>query len=505
VRTATRALVLPLVVAVLATLLVSAPASARVSMTKEKVEQWLRSTCTTFETQSAFKARTARYVNKALDANGNDVTRFSKYNAYTSDSYRLNACLSLIERANSFAGNRRPRTITLQPGTFKLSNAIFVPSYTTIQFSAGTTVNKLMTTGIKGVRASSSMFQTISPSRATRSRVVSAYAGERDIAFRGPATGTATINMMGAQHPAFDKVYGIVVGHTTNVTIERLSFRNNHLGHFLEISAAKDTTVRGNRFTNDTYGMGKATTDTNPNAEAINVDFPDPVTKGVNYTWGAMDRYGVDGLLVEDNEFRWQARAVGTHVISAVRRVATPRAQSDWTLRYHRDVVLRGNRIIESRFDAVKMLNWRDPVLEGNLIDTIRTRTNVSNGKPATAIISQGAENPTIVGNRFVDVPEPMLVRAYDSPHYSFTNRAGRTEKLSSINAYPAEGELQTMLCKGNSVVRPSDATGEIWRTLAVYANTYRSGSPGSQLLSTTTFPSRQSVDGPEDRSACGG
>jgi hypothetical protein len=495
VRTPFRILVPAVLVALLSALVVAVPASARVTMTKDKVEQWLRSTCTTFETQAAFKTRTAKYVNKALNADGYDVTRFSKYNAYTSDSYRLNACMSLIEKANAFAGNRRPRTVTLAPGTFKLANAIFVPSDTTVQFSAGTTVNKLMTTGIKGVPASISMFQTIAPTRALKSAVVKGYSGERNIAFRGPETGTATINMMGAQHPAFDKVMGIVIGHTTNVDVERLTFRNNHLGHFLEISAARDTTVRGNRFLNDRLGDYKAGTKANPNGEAINVDFPDPVTKGVNYTWGAMDRYGDDGLLIEDNHFRWQNRAVGTHVISAVRKVSTPRSQADWALRYHDDVVLRGNVIEQSRFDAVKMLNWRDPVLEGNVIDSVATRTNVSNGKPATLVISQGAENPTIVRNTFVDAPEPMLVRAYDSPHYSFTNRGGRTEKVSSINAYPAQGELQGMLCT-NSVVRPSDASGDIWRTLKVYANTYRSGSAGSALLSTTQFPWKDDAQG---------
>jgi hypothetical protein len=256
--------------------------------------------------------------------------------------------------------------------------------------------------------------------------------------------------------------------------------------------------VRGNRFLNDRLGDYMAGSRANANGEAINVDFPDPVTKGVNYTWGAMDRYGDDGLLIEDNYFKWQNRAVGTHVISAVRRVIPARSQADWTLKYHDDVVLRNNVIDAPRFDALKMLNWRDPVLEGNTIKNQVTRTRTtSTGKtqPMSAIFSQGAVNPTFVRNAFVNVPEPLKVLAYDSPHYSFTNRAGRTEKVSSINTYPPQEQLQSMLCS-NSVVRPADASGDVWRTLQVYANTYRSGSAGSALLSTTTFPSQDDQGG---------
>ncbi|WP_156368037.1 hypothetical protein [Aeromicrobium sp. Leaf291] len=509
-RTVSRALTLILVGGVVAALLVPSSASARVSMTKAKVEQWLASTCTTFETQAAFKTRTARLPNKMLNADGYDVTRFTKYNVYTSDSYRLNACLSLIEKANSFSGNRKNRTITFAPGTFKLSNAIFVPSDTTVVLSSGTTINKLMTTGISGVRASSSMFQTISPTRALRSNAVKGYDGERNITFRGPGDGSATINMMGTVHPAFDKVYGVVIGHASNVRVEGIRFRNNHLGHFLEVSASQDTVVKGNDFVNDVRGDGKAGTKANPNAEAINVDTPDSRTKGVNYTWGAMDRYGNNRLTIEDNDFLYQNRAVGTHVMSAVARVTTPRKQEDWSLRYHTAVVLKNNRIVDSRFDAVKMLNWRSPVLEGNLIDGITTRRNASNNLPATAVISQGAENPTIRNNRFVDVPEPMLVRTYDSPHYSFTNARGVTEKLRSINTYPTQGTLQAHWCS-NQAQGPADRVAlfsagkdaataerilakEPWRRLTVYKNTYRSGSSVGQIVSEVLMPWRSSA-----------
>ena len=145
-----------------------------------------------------------------------------------------------------------------------MTNAVYVPSNVTIIFKNGVKFTKGKSTGVKGWKASSSMFQLIKPSKSKKKRVYGKYNGMKNITFRGE--GNAVIDMK-----YFNKGISIITGHNKNVTITGLTFKNIKSGHFIEMDATKNAKITDCKFYN---GKGNA------KKEAINLDTPDKTTRG---------------------------------------------------------------------------------------------------------------------------------------------------------------------------------------------------------------------------------
>ena len=234
--------------------------------------------------------------------------RYLKSKLYTKKTRTYFALRDRLERLEKSKGG----TIILKKGTYSLTNAVYVPSNVTIIFKNGVKFTKGKSTGVKGWKASSSMFQLIKPSKSKKKRVYGKYNGMKNITFRGE--GNAVIDMK-----YFNKGISIITGHNKNVTITGLTFKNIKSGHFIEMDATKNAKITDCKFYN---GKGNA------KKEAINLDTPDKTTRGYSQEWSKFDK--------------------------------TPNYK-----------VIKNCSIKKMKEDAVRMMNWKYPVFINNSIDHV--------------------------------------------------------------------------------------------------------------------------------------
>jgi hypothetical protein len=305
-------------------------------------------------------------------APGARVARFKTVNACTRDYYLIR---SWMEHFEAIGGG----TLTLAPGTYYLPSTVYVPSNTTIQLSAGTSLVKTKRTCTKKFKAASSMFMLVPPSLGKRRGAVGGYAGASDIAILGAGGGQSVIDLAGIRN-----ALGIIAGHNQRVRIEGIRFLNMNNNHFIEMDANADSVIRGNEFLT-------ATPNTRMSAEAINLDTPDRLTDGFGSIWSNLDATPNVNILIEGNVFATMARGLGTHNFSGGR--------------YHTGIIVRGNQFLNMRNDAIRVMNWRDSAIVGNTFDTVWCPTR---GNNCRGILASGAENLTVRDNVFANMARAM-------------------------------------------------------------------------------------------------
>lgn len=296
------------------------------------------------------------------------MMKVSTYNKHTKHYYLLR---TYLERLEQTGGGK----LVLKKGTYKISNALYVPSNVTIQLENGAKILKTMKTGTKVFGPSASIFHFVRPSRSHKRSAYGGYAGERNIAFTGK--GNAKINMSFAKD---GNVF--LIGHNQNVRIEGIRFENINGGHFIEIDATKNSVIRNNVFKGSKPSPGF-------NKEAINIDTPDRSTQGFNVVWSKQDKTPNRDMLIENNRFEDLDRAVGTHKYSGGM--------------LHDKVVMRSNKIDRMRSDAIRVMNWSNAVIEDNTIQNVNAIKANNRG-----ILASGASNPTFRNNLFINVPRAM-------------------------------------------------------------------------------------------------
>nr|MCU0264292.1 hypothetical protein [Candidatus Nanopelagicales bacterium] len=161
----------------------------------------------------------------AAFAPGSRVARFKTVNSCTRDYYMIRSWMESFEAAGG-------GTLTLAPGTYRIPSTIYVPSNTTIQLSAGTTLLKTKRTCTKKFKAASSMFMLVPPSLGKRRGAVGGYGGASNIAILGAGGGQSVIDLAGIRNSL-----GIIAGHNQNVRIEGIRFTNMNNNHFIEMDA----------------------------------------------------------------------------------------------------------------------------------------------------------------------------------------------------------------------------------------------------------------------------
>ena len=253
---------------------------------------------------------------------------------------------------------RRGRHPDPRPGPVRISSTIYVPSNTTIQLSAGTTLVKSNTTGTQRFSASGSMFMLIRPSLGKVSGAVGGHDGDANITIAGAGGGSSVIDMANLYN-----TLAIISGHNRGVTISGITFRRMNNNHFIEMDGCADCTIAGNEFLDAAGG-------TRETAEAINLDTPDPRTGGFSSVWSKQDGTPNERVTIAGNRFDGMQRALGTHNFS--------------TGRYHTDIVVRDNTITSNANDAIHIMNWTNPVFTGNTITSRAGRRGSAPAAPAT-------------------------------------------------------------------------------------------------------------------------
>ncbi len=308
----------------------------------------------------------------AAFAPGARVARFKTVNSCTRDYYMIR---SWMEHFEATGGG----TLTLAPGTYRIPSTIYVPSNTTIQLAAGTTLLKTNRTCTKKFKAASSMFMLVPPSLGKRRGAVGGYGGAANIAIVGAGGGQSVIDLAGIRNSL-----GIIAGHNQNVRIEGIRFTNMNNNHFIEMDANANSVIRNNEF------LG-ATGNTRMSAEAVNLDTPDALTQGFGSPWSNLDATANIDILVQGNVFANMVRGLGTHNFSGGR--------------YHTRIAVVGNTFTGMRNDAIRVMNWRDSAIIGNTFDGVWCP---SHGNDCRGILASGAENLTVRDNVFANMARAM-------------------------------------------------------------------------------------------------
>lgn len=324
-------------------------------------------------------------------------SKYSTYNSYTKNYYTLRSYLEKLEKTK---GGK----LILKKGTYTITNVLYVPSNVTIQFSDGVKIVKGTNTHTSKVKASTSIFQLIRPSRAYKKAVYGKFEGEKNIQFIGKGNVTMNLKYMPG-------AIAIIMGHNQNVVVDNIHFVNMYGGHFIELDASKNVKIKNSSFKKSKQIVGH-------DKEAINLDTPDRSTKGWSQEWSKFDRQANDTVLIENNTFSGLDRAVGTHKYS--------------DKKLHNKVTLRNNKISGMRSDSIRVMNWSNATIENNTISLpASTKANAS----IRGILVSGAKNPTFQNNTFRHIPRPMQFIVWKNSGAGTTKEIKNTLSAANKNA----------------------------------------------------------------------
>lgn len=298
---------------------------------------------------------------------------FMNYSTYNNNTKHYYVLRSYLEHLETIGGG----TLTLEAGTYNITNSLNVPSNVTIKFKDGVIIKKTDNTGLKDLPAASSLFILVAPSKANLEGAYGGYNGESNIQILGEGTAVIDLNYVK------DSI-GIVLGHNKNVTISGITFKNMHSGHFIELDASMNVVIENNKFENHK-------TSPNKNKEAINIDTPDATTEGFHQVWTKYDCTPNKDIYIKNNTFNNLERAIGTHKYSGGK--------------YHENINIIDNVISNTTSDAIRVLNWSKPVIRGNKISKV-----ADGGSNLRAILVSGVIRPVITKNTFEDVARPIQI-----------------------------------------------------------------------------------------------
>lgn len=288
-------------------------------------------------------------------------------------------------------------TLVLKKGTYRISNAIFVPSNVTIKFKKG--VKLVKTNG-----PSSSMFQLLADSKYGRKNVTKKHNGEKNIKFLGK--GKVVFDMKN-KNPHGANEIGIVMGNNKNVTIKGITFKNIKKGHMIEMDGCKNVKIIKCKF----FNMKKNST---YNKEAINLDTNDKKTGAFSQKWSKPDKTPNENVRIEKCTFKNVMRAVGTHRYSKGK--------------FHNKIKFINNKVTKAN-TPLGMLNWKNSTVKGNTFTNCKV-----NKKFNYVFIMAGVRNLTFTKNVMKDCVGKYLIKYYDSYQTSYRTYPPTKSKLTAAN-----------------------------------------------------------------------
>ncbi len=356
---------------------------------------------------------------KSKPLKASKYTKSDYYNKKTKNYFTIRSYMEKFQKAGK-------GTLVLKKGTYTITNTIQVPSNVTIIFEKGVKIVKGKKTGVKKMPPAITIFQFIKPSKAKKKAVYGGHDGEKNIHLVGK--GGVSVNLKNRKGNI-----AIVIGHNQNVTIDNITFMNMNTGHFIEMDASKDVSIRKCTFKNVKKGSDYV-------KEAINLDTPDKTTKGFNNAWSKYDKTPNENILIENCRFTNLGRAIGTHKYSA---------NGDAQI-YHTGIILRGNRIQNMKWDSpIRVMNWKDAVIENNTISSVK-----QSGKSDTrGILVSGAVNITIKNNKISKVGRAIQCIAWKNSgpgsQYPITYNSFTEQNISDLST-----NIGSKLSKGEYFVR---------------------------------------------------
>lgn len=302
----------------------------------------------------------------------------SNYNDKTKHYYLLRSYLEQLEKDGG-------GTLTLKKGKYLITNTLYVPSNVKIILENGVKIVKGNDTGTKKLAPSSSIFQLIAPSKASKKSAVSGYKGETNISIIGQGTATIDLNYV-------KNAVGLVLGHNSNIVIQGITFQNMNGGNMIKIGASKDVTIMDNVFKNHKTSDSK-------NRPAINIEVPDTKTKAFSYTWSKNDKSINRNITIENNTFTDLECAIGSLKYTEDK--------------YNKNISIIDNVITDIKYQAIRVINWEKFNIERNDFSNI-----LGNNQSLRAIMLYGAKNPTIKENLFTKVDRAIQISPWKNNGY---------------------------------------------------------------------------------------
>lgn len=320
--------------------------------------------------------------------------------------------LSYMEQLEYAGGG----TITIEPGTYLITNNICIPSNVTMKLKDGVILRKSGERK-KTVAYGKTLITIVPPSKDNTKATVSGYNGSSNVKIIGE--GNATIDCAYKE-----SCMGIVMGHTRNVTIRGIRFLNERGLHFIELNSSQNTVVENCSF------IGFQITNEKSHKECINVDATDVVTNGFVYSWSSHDKTTCKDIYIRNNYFKNVGTAIGSHTFTV----------NGNDQLYHENVQITNNVIDTTYNAAVHALNWKDCVISGNTFQNVSTLKDGkldSEGKQIsyTTVLMGGVVNPIVKENTF-DAPKyyPIRVVMTTEPTTKNTKDAGYPDTVSKVS-----------------------------------------------------------------------
>lgn len=301
------------------------------------------------------------------------LNMFLTYNTYTNETKQYYVIRSYLEHLEKIGGG----TLTLEAGTYNITNTLYVPSNVTINLKDGVIIKKADDTGVKDFPFATPIFILASPSKSKVENAYGGYDGDSNIKILGEGKAIIDLNYV------MDAL-GVVLGHNQNVTISGITFQNMYSGHFIELDASMNVIIENNIFKDHKASSSGI-------KEAINVDTPDSTTGGFNHIWTKHDCTPNKDIYIRNNTFDNLERAIGTHKYSGGK--------------YHENINIIDNIITNTSSDAIRIINWSKPVIKNNRISMVNE--GVNDGR---AIFVSGVIRPVFTKNIFEDVAKPIQI-----------------------------------------------------------------------------------------------
>lgn len=249
--------------------------------------------------------------------------------------------------------------VFIPAGLFKIKTSIQVPSNTHILMHKDAIIQR--NADIKSIFINKS------------TGVIGGYDANENITIEG---GTLDGNYLAFPDGTAREYGQIVLCHTKNSKIKRVTLKNQDRWHMIELNSSRDILIEDCLFS--TYvDIGAAS------SEALQIDAAIsatqmPMTQGAPY-----DKTTCQNITIRNNTFDNVKDGIGTH--------------SSEALKLHKNIKIQGNTFINGKGLAVKGLNWTDVTIENN---DLRQQKN---GIQLT-LAGASAENIRVRNNREYEV-----------------------------------------------------------------------------------------------------
>lgn len=343
----------------------------------------------------------------------NQFVTLPEYNEKSRNYYTFRSYLEQMERNGG-------GTLTLESGTYLLSDKLRIPSNVKIYLKDGVNLKCTYPEGKIGP-----LFELYNQTDGDKGVKYSLHNGVHDVSIIGPDTGTAVIDRKSGKGTIFTMV------HSKNITVKNITMKNMDASnsHMMEIDASQNVNILNNTFTGSTY-----TGDHKPK-EAINLDIPDENTEGVFVTYSTYDCTPNEGVTIKNNVFKHLAVGIGSHMY-------TPDHP-------HSGIVIEGNTFDDMDYYAVRGMNWKKPVINNNVIK------NIGSEDYGQAIYFEGVEMPTFTNNKIDYCALVMKTRiaAYTESTIAPTN-THKKQLLKYVYVYNefSEDDLHTLGFFNNTI-----------------------------------------------------